>query len=165
MLEILSNGLFNIHYLIHLDGTLLSRFQPVSGPLSGDFAWQGRAYALRSPASEGLLTAVCRAVTKREVHELHDGNGRILASSRQRGWGDEGHAIDIADGGTCSLDWDSNGGHFRVRMQDADVATVKRTRKARCSIGADLPETMPLPLQVFIGMLALNRWETVSNHG
>jgi hypothetical protein len=164
MLEIHSNGLFNIHYLVFREQALLARFQPVNGPLSGAFEWQGRSYTIRSPASEGMLRGVQRALTKRAVHELHEGAGRILATAHQRGWSDQGHAIEAADG-PCSLDWDPAGGHFRLRRQGAELGTVRRSRKARCSVDAQLPEAMPLPLQVFIGLLALARWETVSNSG
>jgi hypothetical protein len=169
MLVIEPTGLLATDYRVSREGTAVTTIVDTQGPMHGHFVWQGARYEIGGIAPSalpvlGIAQAVFRAVTGRRLHALRDASGETLAKARERGWGHDSYDVQI-DGLPSALTWDKAADAFRWRFIGGGSGVVSRIPQRARGVQAALPDTMTLPVQVFIALLALQRWEFLSRGG
>lgn len=158
MIEATPTRLLSPHYRLN-DGAGVwteLRFDDHAG--DAGFVLDGRRYrAVAERPRESLWRAVVRAAGGRQLYRLEEG-GTVIARAegggfraRYRVWTDDGAAYELHEEGKL----------VRLTRDGAVVGQVGRRGGLSRGLWAELPDSVPAPLRVFILWLLLRRWETV----
>ena len=154
-------------YRVVVDGEVVARVVDTEGPAHGTLVWQGERYRLGGPsgspiAALAIAQAVFRAVSGRRIHTLDGPDGRLLAKARAHGWSGDAYDVQV-DGFPSSLRRDAAAERFRWRCIGGGEGTVRAAPDRTRSVIAELPSPMlSLPVQAFLALIALQRWEYLS---
>lgn len=177
MLQVKAKWALSGEYVVSLDGTQVMQIHDTHGTESGRFEWEGRKYGFtNSPLAEtgriqiahhsrleilwavlqSVLRMLFRQVMYRGVFVLTDETGARVA--RAEGQGKGSYLFDINDR-VLTLAWSPGENRFRLEEGGKLVGWVRQPSGIRRGVEAELPRELSMPVQVFMAIRALERFE------
>lgn len=152
-----------VDYVATWNGAKLTHTRDTHGPLRARFAIGADELVLdreRPARPDPLLKAIAKSLLQRNAYALTGADGLAVARAQQRGLRDAGWDVD--DGRPGVLHWDAGERRYSWRRGERTLGHLARPADRSRGIVARFDDETRKPIAVFIALLALARWETVT---
>lgn len=165
-LELHLRGFLSTHCEVVRDGVAVATTSTLYSPLRtrfplADGTWETHLHIPGGRGIDTLREVLAGGLLGRGAFALHDPNGAVVATARERGFFRGGYDLLVHGGQPAQLLTDSKASRWDYQGPGGSGRCLHYP--AHRQVRAALPCVLPLPQQLFVVLLALRSWVNFSS--